>query len=410
MKNALQPQKASTRDSVPHDSARLHRGTAGFTGQYDNRNNNRLAVVPRSGVETTDSMSLARGRMSPSMPESQNLNSALNPSRFSHDFSRVRPHAPSPKLTLNLSSMLSKRHSSGRGFLADEEKSEQVPHTESIGVGEDAAVPADAAPADAGPPTPDAGPGDAAPPAEVPPVAAAPCAITSEATAHAPDKTADTRTTIGVCETIVFSVGGQLANWSADSGWPSARIGRASFEWAAPEQPGTSKITATIPATGQTCTLDMTVVAPSDITMRRTNVLAYAAGSAGAGMQLEVRVQPRNVNFGWVSFLEDPGPATGVTGYFAAFGAAALAHVPNPDFVRFSFNNTFRFDTAATVAGALAPPWAPGSWTWRIPNRYRCFNSTGTGTGFTTTVQRFTITATGAVTVTKEGASVTRNP
>jgi hypothetical protein len=127
-------------------------------------------------------------------------------------------------------------------------------------------------------------------------------------------------------------------------------------------------------------------------------------------MELEVRLQPRNVNFGWVSFLEDPGPATGVTGYFAGFGAAALAHNPNPAFVRFSFNNTFRVDTAATVAGALPAPWAAGSWTWRIPNRYRCFNSTGAGTLFTTTVQRFTITAAGAVTVTKEGQSVTRNP
>jgi hypothetical protein len=154
----------------------------------------------------------------------------------------------------------------------------------------------------------------------------------------------------------------------------------------------------------------MDVIAPNDIQMRRNSVLPYAAGTAGAGMLLEVRVQPRNVNFGWVSLLEDPGPATGVTGYFSAFGAAALRHVPNAAFVRFSFNNTIRFDTAATVAGTLPAPWSAGTFVWRIPNRYRCSYSTGAGHIFTHTRQAFSINAAGRVTVTKEGESVSRSP
>jgi hypothetical protein len=229
---------------------------------------------------------------------------------------------------------------------------------------------------------------------------------------HAPDRTPDTRTKIGVCETVTFTLGGPVADWTADTGWPSARGRRASFEWAAPEEPGMPRITATIPATGQTCTLDMEVVAPEEIRFRRDTELAFPAGSAGAGMRLEVRAHPRDVNFGWVALREDPGPASGVTGYFAALAAAGadLAHHPNPDFVRFNFNNAIRFDTAATVPGVLPPPWTPGAFRWDIPNRYRCFNSTGAGHVFDNTQQRFSIDAAGTVTVRKDGRTVTRTP
>src|SRR5215475_13270113 len=89
------------------------------------------------------------------------------------------------------------------------------------------------------------------------------CVINHRATVHAPDGTPDSRTTIGVCETIVFDVGGRVVDWSSDSGWPSARRGRATYEWAAPERARTSTITATDPATGESCQLDMDVIAPT---------------------------------------------------------------------------------------------------------------------------------------------------
>ena len=147
--------------------------------------------------------------------------------------------------------------------------------------------------------------------------------------------------------------------------------------------------------------------------MRRNSVLGgYAAGTAGAGMTAVIRVFPRNVNFGWVAIREDPGPASNVTGYFATLqaGGANLNHVPNPNFTRLGWNNNLCCDTAATVPGTLPPPWAAGTWDWRIPTRYRCVKSTGPGRIFTRTLQQFRINAAGRVTVRKQGTSVSRSP
>lgn len=228
------------------------------------------------------------------------------------------------------------------------------------------------------------------------------CAITSRTTVHAPDRTPDTRTKIGVCETIEFTLGGREVDWTANTGWPRARRGRARFLWAAPERSGTSTITATIPDAVNSCSIDMTVVAPSSIRMRRQSVLAGPA--AGAGMRAVVRTFPRNVNFGWVAIREDPGPASNVTGYFAGFPAASLFHHPNPDFIRLGWNNNLCCDTAATFGNP--PPWSEGGFRWVIPTRYRCFNSTGNGRIFTHMVQRFQMDAAGGVTVSKQGATV----
>jgi hypothetical protein len=301
------------------------------------------------------------------------------------------------------------------GFLASAETPAPALEPEQVAIGENGDGPApDAGPAaDAAPAADEAAPGPAPEPAEGPaPGPATPCAITNRSTVHAPDGTADTRRKIGVCETIRFTVGGQAANWSVNDGWPRARNGRSVFDWAAPEQPGTYSINATVPATGRTCSLDMTVVAPASLRMRRQNVMAFAAGSAGAGMRLLVRVFPRDVNFGWVSLLEDPGPASGVTGYFLArqTAGADLRHHPNLNFVRFGWNNTICCDTAALLSAGAPAPWAAGRFFWRIPNRYRCANSTGTGHVFTHTFQRFAIDAAGRVTITKPGASVARSP
>ena len=49
-------------------------------------------------------------------------------------------------------------------------------------------------------------------------------------------------------------------------------------------------------------------------------------------MHLTVIVVPRKVNFGWTSFLEVPGPASGLNGFFAAKAAAGRtsAIIPTP--------------------------------------------------------------------------------
>jgi hypothetical protein len=244
------------------------------------------------------------------------------------------------------------------------------------------------------------------------------CAISSRTAVHAPDRTPDTRKKIGVCETVGFTAGGQVFNWTANTGWPRARNGQARFNWAAPERAGTSTVTATNPSTSETCSLNMNVIAPAGIRLRRVNELVYPAGAAGAGMELTVHVRPRNVNFGWIAVREDSGPASRISGYFATRTAADLRHNATPNFRRMGWNNSLapnaagqmQGDTAATVQGTLPPPWSAGSFQWIIPTRYRCTNSTGNGHVFARVRQRFTIGNDGTVTVTKHAASVTRTP
>jgi hypothetical protein len=309
----------------------------------------------------------------------------------------------------------------GTGFLNDEGVAMTEPQGDEIGIGQDdAGVSTDAgvAPdASASVPAPDAGSNaDAGTNADAgatttpaPTTPAASCTITSTTGVHAPDRSPDNRTTIGVCETVTFSVGGAAINWSADKGWPLTRNGKNTYDWAAPEEDGTATITATNPATSQTCSIIMTVIKPESIVMRRNSILGiHPTTAATVGMTADVFVRPRNVNFGWVSVLEDPGPASNVTGYFAALQAAGtnLNHVPSLLFSRFNWNNSLCCDTAAIRSSGLPAPYSVGTWDWDIPVRYRCFNSTGTGHLFTRSLQQFRMDAAGNVSVRKAGAHV----
>ena len=237
------------------------------------------------------------------------------------------------------------------------------------------------------------------------------CTIVSTTRRHAPDGTADSRVAVGVCEDVTFIAGG-IANWTATGGSPTSAPGRASFLWSAPSTGGTTTTITAAPAGGAAspCTIDISTSAPSSIAMHRHALDAFPPGAAGAGMLLEARFAPRNVSFGFIEWLEDPGPASGVSGYFAGLAAAGvdLSHHPNPAFVPIRPNNTFRSDHAA--GSGFAAPWSAGAMQWDIPNRYRRIGSGDAGTVFTTTHQHFSITAAGVVTITKGGASVSRAP
>ena len=206
-------------------------------------------------------------------------------------------------------------------------------------------------------------------------------------------------------EVVYFDVGGQAADWSASAGWPPSRRTRSRFAWEL-DKPGAATITATLP-TGETASIDMTVIGPTDIRMRKESEDAQPAGTAGAGMWLIPRFNPGSVNFGNVEWLEEAGPASGVTGYFADMVTAGtdLSHHPNPDFLRIGPGLR---DHAAFLG--LPAPFTAGEFSWSIPNRFRRAATAGTGTMFVTTVQRFRIQADGTVTVSKQGASVTRSP
>lgn len=266
-----------------------------------------------------------------------------------------------------------------------------------------------AAPDGVGPAPGTAPPGGAAAPGggTAAPASPAPLVITSRTDMHAPDGTGDDRRTVAMGEVVYFSVGGAEADWSATAGWPPRRTARDTFAWELPD-PGTASITATLPA-GETATINMRVIGPTSIRMRKISEdPAGNSGTAGAGMVQKPQFTPGNVNFGNVEWLEVPGGPSNVTGYFAtelAAGRANLNHRPNPNFLRIGPRLT---DHAA--AFNFSPPFAVGTWDWVIPNMFRRAATTGAGTFFFNTLQTFRIDAAGSITVSKQGATVTKPP
>jgi hypothetical protein len=261
-------------------------------------------------------------------------------------------------------------------------------------------------------PPPVGDPGAAGPPpVPAPPPAAVaptpwPLQITSRTDVHAPDGTPDTRTTLAMGEVVYLSVDGGAADWVATGGWPQSGRGRPTFAWELSE-PGTATVRATIPATGATGSIAFTAVGPSGLRMRRASVDAVPAGTGGAGMRLIPHFEPQNVNFANVEWLEVPGPAAGVRGYFAGLAGRGmdLSHHPNKKFVRITPQVR---DHA--YAYPLTGPFSAGRFHWTIPNRFRRAATTGPGRVFFNSHQRFAVTAAGRVTVTKQGASVSREP
>lgn len=264
--------------------------------------------------------------------------------------------------------------------------------------------PAPAAPGVPGAPAPGA-PGAPVPGAPAPPLP--PLTITSATTNAAPGGAAATRTTVAVGEVVTFT-GSAAGTWAATLG-TAAGPSATTFAWTAPGAPGTAVITLT--SGGRTQTISMTVIAPTSLAMARASVNAYAAGTQGVGMITNVTIGPNTVSFGNVEWLEEPGPASAIRGYYLQFNAADLEHHPNTNWAdgRFNAANTGPQDEAAQTGAPR--PWSAGSFTWAIPNRYRVAGTGGGGTVFTTTYQVFTMTGpTGETTITKGGASVARTP
>jgi hypothetical protein len=240
--------------------------------------------------------------------------------------------------------------------------------------------------------------GQAAPP---PP----PPTITSATRKAAPGGAANARTTVGIGEVIDFT-GSVAGTWTATGGTPAAGASGKSFAWTAPEGPAT--VTITLTAGTQTAMKEITIIAPNNLSMVVSSNHSLTAGTAGVCMVTDVTVGPTTVSFGNTEWLEVPGPATGIGGYFKKFSAATLFHNPNPKWLGWNDRNTGLSDHAAWHA--VPPKYSEGSFQWSIPNKYRVAGS-GSGTVFTTTTQLFQMTDTvGTMSVSKAGASATRTP
>jgi len=263
------------------------------------------------------------------------------------------------------------------------------------------AQPAEAQQAQSGKDPAEQGAGAAGKAATPPP----PPTITSATRKAAPGGAASARTTVGIGEVIDFT-GSAAGTWTATGGTPATAASGTTFAWTAPAAPAAVTITLTVGT--QTATKEITVIAPSSLSMVVSSSHPLTAGTAGVCMITNVTVGPTTVSFGNTEWLEVPGPAAGISGYFKQFSAATLYHNPNAAWVRWNDRNTGPRDHAAWHA--VPSPYSPGGFHWSIPNKYRVAGS-GAEAEFTTTTQLFQMTdKAGTMSVSKAGASASRTP
>lgn len=236
------------------------------------------------------------------------------------------------------------------------------------------------------------------------PAPAAPPAVTSQTILPAPDGTPDTRTTVGVGERVRFTAS-TAGTWTVSDGHIIGLNTGANIVWEAPEAAANPTITITTP--GGTRVVPFTVIAPNGLSMVVGTRHAIPVGTAGACMITNVTVNPLNVNLGRTQWLEVPGPATNVSGYFNQFAAATIFHHPTNHYLPFDDNNTGLNDHAAWHA--VPAPFSFGTFEWVIPNRYKIDGEPDArGRLFTHTVQAFSMFPGGTLAITKAGAFVLR--
>ncbi|HSY20034.1 MAG TPA: hypothetical protein VK815_16940, partial [Candidatus Acidoferrales bacterium] len=133
------------------------------------------------------------------------------------------------------------------------------------------------------------------------------------------------RTTVGVAEyvTLFFSTDPKGANsvnftttaWKTSAGSISPAIGYSTI-FTAPSNAATATVTATVH--GQSVTKDFNILEPSGIKAKIRSHDSYVVGTVGAGMEMDVVLQPTTVSFNRVQIKEPGAAATGKTYYFAS--------------------------------------------------------------------------------------------
>lgn len=236
------------------------------------------------------------------------------------------------------------------------------------------------------------------------PTPTTPPTVTSATINPAPDGSPDTRTTVGVGERVRFTAS-TSGTWTVSHGHIIGLNTGSNIVWEAP--PVATSPTVTITTPGGTRVIPFTVIAPNNLDMEVNRNDAIAAGTAGACMVTDVTVEPLNVNFGRTQWLEVPGPATNVSGYFNRFAAATIFHNPNPNYLPFDDANSGLRDHASWHA--VPGPFSLGTFEWVVPNRYKIDGEPDSqGRLFTNTVQAFTMFPGGTMMITKAGAWVIR--
>ncbi|MBA3459617.1 MAG: DUF4157 domain-containing protein, partial [Deltaproteobacteria bacterium] len=242
------------------------------------------------------------------------------------------------------------------------------------------------------------------------PAAAAALHLKATTTASAASGGTD-RWTVGVGEEVKFeAIGGETGDWTASGGTPATGNG-ASLLWNAPGTAG--QFTIKLKTTGGEATRSVAVIQPSGVKFTVYDTYGPASDDMmGAGMRLDMSLDPLNVSFNKIKIREKPGGAHGLTGYFRTVNAD-LSH--NPESAETSVredNKTGKWDDAHLMDDRSDPwpkPLQVGSMTWDIPYLY----TAGDVTDAPFSIVRQTmgiVDSRGTVTVTKGTAAHSRTP
>jgi len=244
------------------------------------------------------------------------------------------------------------------------------------------------------------------------PAGAAPAkAITLKSTTTAKASGGTDRSTVGVGEEVKFEAeGGETGDWTASGGTPATGSG-PSLLWSAPGKPG--QFTIKLKTKDGEGRKDVSVIAPSGVKFTHAGAIEpQSTRHIGAGMWLAMQLDPLNVSFTKATIKEKPGPAHGVSGYFARAGKD-LKHEPATEGNAVLDENKLKLKDQAFLKddpGDLWPrPVGVGSFSWDIPYLY----SAGDATDVPFAIVRQTmgiVDSQGTVTVTKGTASASRTP
>jgi hypothetical protein len=232
-------------------------------------------------------------------------------------------------------------------------------------------------------------------------------AIKHATTCIASENPDTTRTTVGVCEEVILTTDPVTdVIWSATSGTLAPEMG-SQTRWIAPEAGDTC--TVSITHEGRSCgSVTFTIIAPSGLTSTKlADLQPQEPKQIGAGMRLNVIVQPRTVSFCGIELREDMAPSINISGYFAnnppdghLEGEWSIAGEDNAEIV-----DEAAFALPATVTSVDEV----STYDWDIPVRYRCIDEGG-GILFQNNLQQHRVDPPSTATITKLGQSSTRTP
>ena len=223
------------------------------------------------------------------------------------------------------------------------------------------------------------------------------------------------RTTIGVGEEVSLYFDGTIANvtpptWTTTGGALSQPTGWNTL-FTAPDNEGNVNVTCNVH--GEKFEIPFDVLKPNGVKSTQRGLESFPVGQVGAGMYINVVLQPATVSFYRVEMMEPGADATGTTGYFinnapshnSGNGANDWHPVNNANKIVSPPENLFDH---ATSSGW--PIGASGSYTWPISPIWRVLGNATTHPLPGWTDQVHTLGSDGTMRVDKLGLYVTRHP